>query len=106
MGSDFLDYLKFATANLKHCEKGEGCIKWKGSKSHSCVHVSDEYRKLCTVAALLPARPELPPGRPDIIPPPLIPGVYPPQQPEIVYPSRAPPPHGKKGITFPCTTCI
>lgn len=72
---------------------------------HSCSHVSDEYRKLCTVAALLPARPDLPPGRPDlppgrpdVVPPPLLPGVYPPQQPEIVYPSRVPPHHGKNKI--------
>lgn len=45
---------------------------------------------------MLPARPDLPPARPDIIPPPHIPDVYPPPHPEIIYPSRAPPVHRKR----------
>lgn len=45
---------------------------------------------------MLPARPDLPPARPDIIPPPRIPEVYPPPHPEIIYPSRAPPIHRKR----------
>uniref|UniRef100_A0A672VB37 Fibrillin-1 n=1 Tax=Strigops habroptila TaxID=2489341 RepID=A0A672VB37_STRHB len=85
------------------CDSGRCWSSGAATAPEMCpIRSTDEYRKLCTVAALLPARPELPPGRPDVIPPPLIPGVYPPQQPEIVYPSRAPPPHGKKEIiTFP-----
>lgn len=45
---------------------------------------------------MLPARPDLPPARPDVIHPPLIPDVYPPPHPEIIYPSRVPPPHRKR----------
>lgn len=76
-------------------------------KDRSCFHVSDEYHKLCTVAPMLPARPDLPPERPGIISPPRIPDIYRPEQPEIVYPSRAPPPHRKQEIvTSPCTVCI
>lgn len=72
---------------------GTGC---KSLKQHWCFRVSDEYRKLCTVSAMLPARPDLPPARPDVIPPPHIPGIYPPPHPEIIYPSRAPPVHRKR----------
>lgn len=48
------------------------------------------------MSAILPAIPDLPPARPDIIPPPRIPEVYPPPHPEIIYPSRAPPIHRKR----------
>ncbi|XP_030353475.1 fibrillin-1 [Strigops habroptila] len=83
------------------CDSGRCWSSGAATAPEMCpIRSTDEYRKLCTVAALLPARPELPPGRPDVIPPPLIPGVYPPQQPEIVYPSRAPPPHVILPVNF------
>lgn len=76
-----------------------------------CFHVSEEFRKLCTVTGLVPRRPDLPPSHPDgtipiVIPPgPVPPAIYPPvlpgvlqpalPRPDIAFPSRAPPPHGK-----------
>ncbi|NXC09042.1 FBN1 protein, partial [Orthonyx spaldingii] len=76
------------------CDSGRCWAPAPATAPEMCpIRSTDEYRKLCTVAAMLPARPDLPPARPDIIPPPLIPGVYPPPHPEIIYPSRAPPLH-------------
>ncbi|XP_063201848.1 fibrillin-1 isoform X1 [Chroicocephalus ridibundus] len=83
------------------CDSGRCWSSGAATAPEMCpIRSTDEYRKLCTVAALLPARPELPPSRPEVIPPPLLPGVYPPQQPEIVYPSRAPPPHVILPVNF------
>ncbi|NWX37816.1 FBN1 protein, partial [Notiomystis cincta] len=76
------------------CDSGRCWASAPAAAPEMCpIRSTDEYRKLCTVAAMLPARPDLPPARPDVIPPPLIPGVYPPPHPEIIYPSRPPPPH-------------